>query len=373
MSQIAIQEEDSLINAKQDEYIIVIKKFEKIDEYMSYIKKKYEKDICIPKKQIKIQNEDFILPSFTNYDLIIKYSYNIKQLKYIARNYKLKVSGIRRELVNRIYVYLKLSSFVIKIQKIFRGKLQRKYNFYHGPAFIKRNLCTNHTDFLSMEEINLLPYSQFFSYKDIDGFIYGFDIISLYNLIIKSGKKLVKNPYNRNDIPNDVKKNIFSLIRISKILNIHIDIEFENECTSLSFEKRIEMRSLELFQNIDYLGNYSNSQWFLSLNKNQLIKLMRELCDIWNFRAQLSSDIKRNICPPHGDPFRNFGISHIHNENDINYVKKYILEILEKFVNSGIDRDSKSLGCYYVLGALTLVNTNAAIALPWLFQSFSYL
>ena len=45
---------------------------------------------------------------------------------------------------------------------------------------------------------------------------------------------------------------------------------------------------------------------------------------------------------------------------------------MEKFVNSGTDNDSKSLGAYYILGALTLVNTDAANALPWLFQSVSY-
>jgi len=31
-----------------------------------------------------------------------------------------------------------------------------------------------------------------------------------------------------------------------------------------------------------------------------------------------------------------------------------------------------ALGAYYVLGALTLVNPNAAAALPWLFQSVAY-
>jgi len=45
---------------------------------------------------------------------------------------------------------------------------------------------------------------------------------------------------------------------------------------------------------------------------------------------------------------------------------------LEKFVNNGVDRDSKTLGAYYVLGALTLVNDSAASSLPWLFQSVSY-
>jgi hypothetical protein len=53
-------------------------------------------------------------------------------------------------------------------------------------------------------------------------------------------------------------------------------------------------------------------------------------------------------------------------------MKKVILEVLEKMVNSGIDKDSKTLGAYYVLGALTLVNESASTSLPWLFQSFGY-
>ena len=345
---------------------------EKLENYMNEIKNKCEKYISIQKKLEKIPNDDFTIPNEESYHLITRYSYTIKQLKSIAQNYKLKISGIRSELVNRIYIYLRLSHFIIKIQKLFRGFLPRRFNFYHGPALRNRTLCTNNTDFISMEEISLIQSSQFFSFKDIDGFIYGFDILSLYNLILKSGKTNLKNPYNRNNIPEYVSKYIASIIRIGKILNINIDIAIVDDKTTLSLQKLVELRSLELFQNIDYLGNYSNCEWFLSLNRIELIKFMRELCDIWNFRAQLSSEIKRNICPPYGDPFRNFGLSYINHENDLFLVKKNILEVLEKFVNSGIDTDSKSLGCYYILGALTLVNQNAALALPWLYQSFSY-
>ena len=39
---------------------------------------------------------------------------------------------------------------------------------------------------------------------------------------------------------------------------------------------------------------------------------------------------------------------------------------------AGINQDNKALGACYVLGALTIVNENAATALPWLYQSFSY-
>jgi hypothetical protein len=57
----------------------------------------------------------------------------------------------------------------------------------------------------------------------------------------------------------------------------------------------------------------------------------------------------------------------------IDEVRKYTLEILENFVNSGIDRDNKCLGAYYVLGALTLVSEDAATSLPWLYQAVCYM
>ena len=81
--------------------------------------------------------------------------------------------------------------------------------------------------------------------------------------------------------------------------------------------------------------------------------------------------MKKNICPPNGDPFRNLSMHYIGSEQDVNNIRKVILEVLEKFVNNGIDKDSKALGACYVLGALTIVNEDAATSLPWLFQSFS--
>ena len=42
---------------------------------------------------------------------------------------------------------------------------------------------------------------------------------------------------------------------------------------------------------------------------------------------------------------------------------------MENMINNSVDRDSSSLGCFYVLGALTLVNAEAANAMAWLYQS----
>jgi hypothetical protein len=349
------------------------KNTENIDEYLSIITTRCEKNMQTVKKTLKINDDNIVIPTMKNYDEISNFNYNLSQLKMIAKTYKLKISGNKNQLITRVYSYLYFSSFIIKIQKIFRGLIARKYKNLHGPASFNRKMCTNSGDFITMEPVEEINFHQFLSYKDNDGFIYGFDIISLHNLFLKSKDiDSVQNPFNRSLIPESVIKTIRSLIRLSRILKIHINLHYEDDTESLPVEKVVELRALSLFQTIDSLGNYSSPQWFLSLDKMHLIKYVRELIDIWNYRSQIDNETKRKICPPHGDPFRHFNMTYIHTESNLHNVKKVILEVMEKLVNSGVDKDSKSLGAIYVLGGLTLVNSDAATSIPWLFQSFAY-
>ena len=342
-----------------------------IEEYLNNITAKCEEKMPIIKKPTKVSDDKISIPTIKTYNELVYNNYNVTQLKGFAKNYKLKISGNKQQLVSRIYSFLYFSSYIIKIQKVFRSILVRKYKELHGPASLNRKLCTNSNDFVSMEPIEEINFHQFISYKDSDGFIYGFDITSLHNLFLKSTDEM-KNPYDRNIIPESVFKNIRSLIRLGKILKININLNFEDDTKKVSNEKAIELKAITLFQTIDSLGNYSNANWFLSLNRIQLIKFIRELMDIWNYRAQLPTQTKRNICPPIGDPFRSLSIQYVNTEENLWNVKKILLDIMEKFVNSGIDKDNRSLGAYYVLGALTLVNSEAATSLPWLFQSVNY-
>ena len=342
-----------------------------IEEYMSFITNKCFTSIPIIKKPSKINDDKIKIPTIKDYTEITKYNYNVSQLKSFAKHYKIKLSGNKNELLLRVYSFLHFSSFIIKIQSNFRRLIVKKYTQLHGPASMNRKLCNNSFDFITMEPVEEINFHQFLSYKDDDGFIYGFDITSLHNLYSKSSKEM-KNPYNRSLFPEFVIKTIKSILTLSSILKIPINLHFEDDSQNVSSEKAIELRALTLFQTIDSLGNYSDPQWFLSLDRNKIIKFVRELCDIWNYRAQLSQETKRNICPPNGDPFRNLSMPYIHTEGNIYNVKKVVLEVLEKLVNSGSDKDSKSLGAYYVLGGLTLVNQEAASSLPWLFQSVNY-
>ena len=342
------------------------------NDFTTLLFNKVSQNIKIENKLEKINGDLNIVLKFSDYNMLLKYNYSIKQLKQIAKDYKLKITGNKPVLVLRIYSFLYLSKLTTNIQKLVRGFIQRKYNTIQGPGLKQRLLCTNTIDFLSMDELTTIPNEQFFSFKDEDGFIYGFDILSLYNLIYKCNG-IVKNPFNTKPLTSKIIETIRSFIRLSKVLNIKLLTEL-SDVTKESNTKSIELRTLTLFQHIDSLGNYSDPQWFLSLNKQQLIKFTRELIDIWHYRAPLSIETKRAICPPNGNPFNrlpHFNV--IQTTENIDDIRKIILDVLEKMTNSGIDKDSKCLGAYYILGSLTLVNINAATSLPWLYQAVCYI
>ena len=232
----------------------------------------------VPKKAPKVTEANFFIPKVDEYDLIVTKNYKVAQLKKICKFYNLKVSGKKSQLISQLYSYLFLSKYALIIQKMIKGKLVRKWCAMHGPAYINRSLCTNQTDFFTMNELKNVPINQFFSFKDADGFIYGFNIISLYTLHQKASEnnEQALNPYNRNKLPKTLIKDFRDMIRISRVLkyDIEINIQEDNDITD---EKKLELRILSLFQEIDRLGNYSDQSWFTSLNHQQIVLYLREL------------------------------------------------------------------------------------------------
>lgn len=310
-----------------------------------------------------------VMPDTTNYNRTLKHNYDIKSLKDICRHYKLKKSGNKTELNARIYNHLHLSHFANKIQKWWRSHLCSSYDKIHGPARINRKICVNETDFYSMESLENISYNQFYSFKDVDNMIYGFDILSLHNLFSKGGKNTT-NPYNRKDFPVNVKPDVDKLVRLSKMIGTEINITIEKE--EIDPDKQLELRSLALFLYMDDLGNYTDPIWFWCLDRADIVKFIRELFDIWTYRSQMEIQVKLEICPPVGNPFSGININYLNNK-PLAEIRKSAIDIMENCINRGVDISSRSLGVNFVLCALTLVNAEAALALPWLFQSVSHI
>ncbi len=353
------------------------KKKELYNETTCIIKEKnfleyfFNKDLPIKKTKIKINDDDFVIPKLSEYSNLLSINYNIQQLKKISKEHNIKISGNKDVLKKRIYNQMYYSYFSIYIQKFVRKILIKNYIALHGPGFYNKDICTNDCDFATLDELKNIPYNQFFSFEDNDKFIYAFDILSIYNLYIKNQTQ-INNPFSTKIIEKKIYNNMILFIKYSKMLDIEININYD-KIEKMNDSKKLEMKILNLFQYMDSLGNYTNMNWLTSLNKYQLVKFIRELADIWHYRANLSQNIKRDICPPYGNPFRalNININSIHNYN-YNTIQKSVVTIIEELITKGINDDSKSLGCYYVLSSLTLVNELAAEALPWLYESVNY-
>lgn len=345
----------------------------KIRDVKIFLEKNVYEDISKYKRKIKkkIKQEDFEIPKFVEYIKIVDLNYNVKQLKEMCKHYKLAKSGSKPQLKFRVFNYLKYSYYTLKIQKVFRSKLVKKINKLKGPALINRK-CTNETDFLMFEDVKEISYEQFFSYKDVDGFVYGFNICSLFNLLfVEKNKGDSINPYNRNKLSiktiNDIKK----IILLSKMLNLNTEIKVENDLDLLSFKKKVELKCIDIFQKFDELGHYTQYAWFYNLDKRKILKFINELRDVWEYRLNLSQDIKKQVCPPLGKPFQMLSIPILFSQ-DIEKIRNGILNIINSFVTLGRTVQHKGLGAYYVLGSLTLVSQDAAIALPWLYETFIY-
>lgn len=349
-------------------------------EYLSTVvdnNEKVKRRTRVTKEKKDTNEVIFRMLKMEEYDMVLTRKYKTTELKEICGFYKLKKSGNKNELVQRVHYHLKHSLYAIKIQRIIRGNILRNYIKTAGPAFkLKdRSKCVNDSDFATLEPIKEIPYNQFFSFEDEEKNTYGFDVTSFYNLLHNRTQydiyhnKQILNPYNRKPIDIAILSIFKRNISIAKKLKIEQTTIITSE--EINSKKQLELTILGLFQQINELGNYADSNWFMNLSKFLLVVFIREVYDIWHYRAQLTPEIMRTIVPPHGNPFvdMNFQIMQRQTEEQ---VRRQVVRVMEYLVRSSNILDNRALGGYYILAALTLVSEDARTALPWLYQSVAH-
>ena len=313
------------------------------------------KDLKKTKNKKKIKTSEFEIPTYSEYEKLIKLNFNVPQLRCISKKYNQRVSGNKPQLIFNLYNYLKYSHYSIKIQRKFRNYLIKRFMKLMGPA-LKDRKCVNDTDFLTFKSLKKIPFYQFYSFKDKDDFIYGFDICSIYNMLCENS--YIKNPYNRKDLPKNVLHNIKKIVRLGRLLKLPLNIKIKNDINDLSYKKKTELRAIQVFQNFDSMGFVTDSNWIMRLSRNRVIRYLRELEDVWNYRTQISPETKRNILPPNGVLFTG-NLGHLVSSKSDLYLKNYILDCIEKLTTKGINQESRSLGGFYALGTMTIVSSNA--------------
>jgi hypothetical protein len=306
----------------------------------------------------------------------------------IKNKYDFSLNGKKEDLITRIKTFFNKEKSAILIQSLVRKYIVKTEMLLRGPALKNRKICVNDNDFYTLEPLSNIPLESFFSYKGEGDFIYGFDINSVISLIKNNNQTKLINPYNRENMTTIV-GSINTLIKINNIirkkqtessLNYILNvINTKNYNLNDAAEelrkaklKPLDQRINDLFVEIDQLGNYTQSEWFSQLNRPDIVRYFRCIYDIWNYRAQLSIETKRKICPLR-DPFGNIyhSLSQLLNLSD-DQLKMLCLSVMEQMILTGIDKDHKMLGTFHVLTALTVVSGPARANLPWLFESLGF-
>ena len=353
---------------------------------------------------------------------------------------KMKTTGTKVEMKQNIYNFYNQTFHSIKIQLKFKSHLRRKMIMLRGPALKNREMCINETDFYTLDPIREIPDAQFYSYEEMCGekaCCYGFDIASICNLILNDNgvdsvanlnHRLIwtasSNPYNRSIIPHNITRDILKIIKLDRILNnkdkknehkknknknsknknnwnenvsgngntvLDNDNGIMNHSNSgsgsgnividlpqdvLTPQQRYHQNVLHLFQNINLLGHYSDPDWFLHLTYQQHITFLRELMDIWNYRAELSYNARASIYPPYGNPFPQHITGWLTHQFyaylTLETIVNINMTIIERLTTTAMQESDRCLGANFVLCALTLVSIPAREALPWLYQSVMY-
>ena len=315
------------------------------------------------------KNQTILIPQNKDFKCFDKKKYTLDQLKQICRYFKLKVTGKKDILFNRIYDCLKYNYFIIKIQSLFRTiiilkffKIKEKYSWKKYLSYI------NETDLYNLEPIKDIDFYNFFGFTDENNNSFGFSLYDLDKIISNTRRNNnVLNPYNKTEIQKNIIDDFKNIYKMSQKLNFIKS----NKKIIVRQKFNIKYEIIDLFQHFDDLGNYTNINWFLQLNRIKLIRYYKELMDIWNYRANLTMQIKREICPPHGNPFTHNPYANDFRHSTLVRIQEIVYSVMCNITKNSINEDRKILGTFYVLSALTLVSEDAANSMPWLYQSVS--
>jgi len=330
----------------------------------------------------------------------IKNQYRLlpKDIQWMCRADKIAVQGTKPTLWDSWQKHQRRTTCAILVQSWMRGHLVRMWWKKATPYKLSR--CVNDADFFTLTP--LTDYSVKMLYCPTTTATYGFQVGSLMRMI---QKRELMNPYTREAMSEKDIEQVYRLVRLlfsevvaeypeemsiavysPKQSNRHIQyinrIYMEpshswvqrpnllnlvvhsnglfNETQSRMIEKLaylemlpVHRRVIEMFIDIDLLGNYTNMNWFLHLNSFQLRRFYSNLRNNW---TQLPLDVRHMICIV-GNPYEFIYVNFY--EIPEEELRMACVMVMEMMIYCGNTVEFQKLGVYQVLIALCSVSAEA--------------
>jgi len=302
----------------------------------------------------------------------INNKYKLTELKQLCRDYKLRVSGTKQVLIERLIKHLKYTHYISIIQKYVRRFLVKIYIRNAKPDINAR--LVNDVDFYTMDGFEKMPIWQYIDVVE-NGFIYRFNVASLLELYKSTTcktpvndnsdyKVVCKNPFTNSVFTNEIYERLKRHIRLSNQFGFPVEITIDNPQID-----KIENTIANLFIQIDRLGFYTQADWFISLDRRKLFIMSKNIVDIWEYRMNFTHEQKAKICPRSWRTLFRIINSYGYRHYSENRLREELCFIIKKLISESNEKEQNYIGATIVLMALTLVSQPAASALPWLYQS----
>lgn len=305
----------------------------------------------------------------------------LHELKPLLKQYGLKLTGNKSELIGRLRNHKLQSEKVVGIQRIFRGYMARMWiKLKKGTS----KSCVNEMDFYTMEPIDEIPFYYYIHYtEETSNTSYTFNIMSLCSMISKSGK--FENPYTRENMKRSCGPLLAKIIRLTLILFPQHEIVGELKEVYATDKitvdtlapvviqpiQNLDRRITELFIAIDTLGHYTQKEWFMNLSNAQICTLVMRINTLW---ATTTNEVRQNISPGLS-PFsvQNTGVTRMTLDRTLEENRAITIKIGESLVYKGTNNEYKIMGVMFFLTGLTTVSYPARIQMPWLYDNYNFL
>lgn len=203
---------------------------------------------------------------------------------------------------------------IVRIQALWRGYIARKPLKLAGKGVLKRNICINDDEMITMESKDTIHPYDFFSLEE-DGKVWFFD----QRTIIQWAQKdlVIRNPYTRTQLSNKDTARIRMLYLWRRKRKMEIFHDKPTELSPLEKRDKTWMRIAQILREFGYdevhheyfislgfsrLGIFINSlvedfRWWTRQKNGRSAAYFRWLSNIWNMmpaynnHVELSTDI----------------------------------------------------------------------------------
>jgi hypothetical protein len=158
-----------------------------------------------------------------------------------------------------------LDSKVILIQKLWRGYLVRSWLTMSGPGVLKRSVCHNEDEIVTLDEKHKVNPFDYIGFEE-NSKVFWFDVRSLVEICKRTLKPT--NPYTREPLTTNTRQRLRKIcIRryARKMSNYH------NQQSSLSFEEKLELQWMYICQILEENCFFDTSpMYFTAMSRIQL-------------------------------------------------------------------------------------------------------